>query len=682
MKKLLIINLFLTLIFSYFLNTVSAITITDDLLSNNINKINSILETKVDTDNPNYLTEILDENGNVPSYEYYPTHIESRSIKALQAYDGKIFMGLGDWNDNTGPAKMIYYDTVDGTIKTSGTINDEAVQQFTIINDKLYTTGCDPRDSWGYGSYYIYNKETNTWDKHMKNDGWVHIFNIVEFKDKLFMCGSIVDSTVISAIQSSSDNGETFESIPIYNNNEPLDYYSNSIRVYNFVILNDKLYGYIYCSTSSSYNGFYEYDEENNRFDYISNLSWSPKNTINYNVWYMNHAIFNNQFLFPNGEKIRISNDMKTFTQLDPKIKGDVQKMIVRDDTLYTLTYDKITSRYYVARIYSSKDLSEFNLVYEFQTEAMPFSLEYYENSLYVGTGLVYTGSKNGSLYRIDLNNTKKSLNLNKEDKTIEILDSGKSSLIEYDLSAKNPIFKTTLTFDNSMLQHEWLQEYYKIQNLSLVYTSVANNENVDFDNSTSYFNDILKKGITTSSKNSTTALKYAQDMFSTEINIQDKLFSLTSTKISESETEYKTLITLTVNKTPEKDDTNNNIINNNVNNNIINNIINNNTINNTVNNNISNNVINNNTITNDNINTNTNVNNNNNNNNTININNIISNLLNNTNTSLNDFIQNNDKLPQTGRFFGLKHLLELIIIVSVTLILILTIQESKLKKE
>ena len=149
MKKFLITNLFLLLIFTSVFSTVNAATITDDSLSANINKINSILATKIDTTNSNYLTEITDENGNVPAYESYPTQINSRSIKALKAYDGKIFMGLGDWNDNTGPAKIIYYDTTDGKIKTSGTIADEAVESFAVIDNKIYTTGCDPRTNWG-----------------------------------------------------------------------------------------------------------------------------------------------------------------------------------------------------------------------------------------------------------------------------------------------------------------------------------------------------------------------------------------------------------------------------------------------------------------------------------------------------------------------------------------------------
>ena len=85
MKKIMIINILFLLLLITIFPTVNAATITEDSLSNNINKLNSILASKIDTTNLNYLTEVVDENGNVPSYQYYPTQINSRSIKTLKA---------------------------------------------------------------------------------------------------------------------------------------------------------------------------------------------------------------------------------------------------------------------------------------------------------------------------------------------------------------------------------------------------------------------------------------------------------------------------------------------------------------------------------------------------------------------------------------------------------------------
>lgn len=532
MKKFLITNLFLILIFSSFINTVQATAITDATLSTNINEINSLLGNKMDTTNPNYLTEIVDENGNVPAYTYYPNHTSSRSIKELKAYDGKIFMGLGDWNDNTGPVKVIYYDTTDGKIKTSGTINDEAIQIFNIIDDKLYTTGCDPRDAWGYGSYYVYNKETNSWDKHLKNDGWIHIFNIVEFKDKLYMCGSTVDTMEKSSIQSSSDNGETFESVPVYKNDTLLPY-NSSLRCYNLAVYNDKLYGYI---GYAPYTGIYEYDEVNNRFDYIG----SKPSSSWYNGTYFEYTTFNDQFIYISGTKLYTSTDLKTFTKIDSNTEGSIRDAVVYNDTLYALSYTKNSRNNYTARIYSTKNLIEFNLIYEFKTNVQPFSLEYYDNNLYVGSiydtandstqnyslrsNPVSISTEWGALFKIDLSNTKKSINLNSSNKTIEISDNGKSYSVEYDLSTENPTFTTTLTFDNTMNKQQWKQEYSNIRNLNLVFAAIANSKNVDYDSSTAYFNNILLENSLSYFTESTNAVGYAKEIFyKVKTNIKHK---------------------------------------------------------------------------------------------------------------------------------------------------------------
>ena len=94
------------------------------------------------------LNEIKNTEGNVPAHKYY-NNIAGRGIATLKQYKGKIFMGLGDYGVNTGNTKVLYYDTTSDSIGYSGTIADEAIERFEILDDKLYTTGCDPTEAWG-----------------------------------------------------------------------------------------------------------------------------------------------------------------------------------------------------------------------------------------------------------------------------------------------------------------------------------------------------------------------------------------------------------------------------------------------------------------------------------------------------------------------------------------------------
>lgn len=561
---IIIITLFLLGIFSVFSETYSMNEISDEYLSNNIDILNSILETQYDKTNKYSLTNIVDENGKVPAYSYY-THIKSRGIRELKAYDGKIFMGLGDWTNNTGPVKILYYNTVTDKIETSGTIEDEAVEAFTIIDNKLYTTGTDPRASlWDYGRYYIYNIDSNSWEQHEFQRGWIHVFEIVEYNGKLFMCGSTNASKEKTPIQVSYDNGNTFEDVTIKKDGEQLPY-NNSLRFYAFIKFKGDLYAYTY----SDYYGIYIYDEEKNEFNFLRTLGgkeseYGVPETFRYNViHFRNNTVFNNNFIYITGGTYAYkSSDMLKYEKLPITTTDVVQDAVVHDDILYTLSYQYNDDKTFSTRIYSTKDLETFNLVYEFQIDTLPFSIEYYEDNIYIGTiwdenskdysdyssGIKEsTESESGSLYKIDLNKLRTYLILNKEDKFIEVTKNGITYPVSYTLNSDNSVFNTTLTFNSDMSQKEWELEFSKLESLNLIYTLEDTKKYIDLDSSTSYFDEILNSNITISEQNYNTALQFAESIFSETLNIEDKRFNITTENVHKTEDEYKISVTLTV---------------------------------------------------------------------------------------------------------------------------------------
>ena len=417
MKKICNIITLLVIILITLSTSTYAVSFNNNSLNKSIKTINSYLKSNIDSNNPDYLTEIVDENGNVPAYASYPKHIGSRGIGALKQYKGKIFMGLGDWNDNTGPAKILYYDTKDGKIKSSGTIADEAVEIFNIIDNKLYTTGCDPKSNWGYGSYYVYNASTDKWEQNEKKNGWVHIFNIVKFKNKLFMCGSTEGK--YTPIQSSSDNGKNFDNIFSYKNSEKLPF-DGEIRCYNLFVYNNNLYGFIQSDSDSTtkYNGIYKYNASKNTFNHIADLpnAYNPESYPDFR--FSKNTIFNDKFVYVGGRNLYVTTDFEKFSAVTISNTFDsvedwansifssgsnnniIQDSLVIDDTLYLLTYKNPSSstnaQTYSAQIYTTKDLKSFNLFYEFQSETPPFSFEYYKNNFYIGTYIGY-GNKRES---------------------------------------------------------------------------------------------------------------------------------------------------------------------------------------------------------------------------------------------------------------------------------------------
>ena len=562
---ILIIILFSLVIFFLLKETYSTDGgLTDKFISNNIDKLNSILNNKFDTTNPYYLTEIVDSNGNVPAHEYY-SHTNSRSIRKLKAFDNKIFMGLGDWDANTGPVKILYYDTITGKIETSGTINDEAVGDFNIIDGNLYTTGRDPRDAWEYGSYYVYNIENNNWDKHMHNTGCIHVFDIEKYHDKLFMCGSVVDSTEKSLVQVSYNNGESFEDVKVIFSDGSQVPYDSYLRAYSFFIYKEELYVRIF-NSSSNYNGIYKYNENSNEFVYVPGtipLSYPFKdsNEKNINTYFISNKYFffenfnfNDQELYISGHHLYKMYDLENgglvfepivITNDNYAISGGV----TYDDTLYLLSYYYNEDSSYNIRIYNTKDLINFDLIYEFKLDSFPHSIEYLNNRLYIGTSMeshIKDSSTVGSLYSIDLNKLERNLTLNEDNNTIDITAGGSTYTSDYELTSNESIFKINLSFNSGMSQNEWLLEFNKLVNMNLLYTLSNNRNSVNYEKSVTYFNEIIDNNIDISSDYST-AIEFAKNIFDNKLNIQSKRLSITSETVNSTSDEYNVLVTLTV---------------------------------------------------------------------------------------------------------------------------------------
>ena len=101
--------------------------------------------------------------------------------------------------------------------------------------------------------------------------GFIHVFDIVKFDNKLFVCGSADGN--YSAIQSSAD-GENFENVPIYVDDVEIDF-NRYDRFYGFTVHNGRLYAYhprYDASNEVGHLGMYEYDNESGGFKKISDL--------------------------------------------------------------------------------------------------------------------------------------------------------------------------------------------------------------------------------------------------------------------------------------------------------------------------------------------------------------------------------------------------------------------------
>lgn len=127
-----------------------------------------------------------------PAREQFPKDdmrdCQARSVHDLQWFDGRIYIGVGDWNENRGPIKIVSFAPVGPGDKASFvpefSVDDESVDRFRVCGKTLYVPGIDARESWDSGNYYF--KRDGKWTKRRTLPNAVHVLDIAEHDGKLY----------------------------------------------------------------------------------------------------------------------------------------------------------------------------------------------------------------------------------------------------------------------------------------------------------------------------------------------------------------------------------------------------------------------------------------------------------------------------------------------------------------
>lgn len=152
----------------------------------------------------------IEKLGN-PLAQRYPDGSQfhyARNISNLKAFDGKLYVGHGDWSDNSGPTDIWYFDLQKKEFVKQGQIEDEAADHYRVINGSLYVPGTDPREDWSLGNFY--RLENGQWVKHRTLPGAIHCFDIVGVDETLFaMTSRLIEQP--QCLMVSTDDGKTWK---------------------------------------------------------------------------------------------------------------------------------------------------------------------------------------------------------------------------------------------------------------------------------------------------------------------------------------------------------------------------------------------------------------------------------------------------------------------------------------
>ena len=329
-----------------------------------------------------------------PAFERYDNSaadiIFARNPWDMQTYNGKVYIGSGDFNSNKAPSLIACYDPeTDKATVFQDRLDDEQVSNFAIIDGRLIAAGIDPSNN-AILHYFELNADGTAFINYAMPYDWrLHNFDMIGFDGKIFIGAGTDDTKNRTAAVVSTNGGKSFSGVNMIKdgmNVTGANIGSGWSRVYQYLTLNGDLYCYLTHSSDSSYNGFYKYDANANQFNFHSAGSGFASTGDKFFNLFKESLEFAGKSVMCTGYFLT-STDMKTFTKNTfAGSNASYLDMVVIGDELYVLAATG-SSGSYTNTVYKTKNLSTFTKVLEFDAETYMISMEYVDGTFVFGAG-------------------------------------------------------------------------------------------------------------------------------------------------------------------------------------------------------------------------------------------------------------------------------------------------------
>ena len=142
-----------------------------------------------------------------------PRDAFARTVWDLHLFEGRIYVGCGDWDANRGPIDIYSFaptaDPAQVTFEKEFTVADESVDLFRDYGGTLYVPGIDAKEDWTWGN--LYTKSGGKWEKHRTVPNGIHVLDAAVHQGKLYVGAGTGHG---AGLLVSSDGARSFTEVP------------------------------------------------------------------------------------------------------------------------------------------------------------------------------------------------------------------------------------------------------------------------------------------------------------------------------------------------------------------------------------------------------------------------------------------------------------------------------------
>ncbi|MBQ7294194.1 MAG: hypothetical protein IJW79_10705 [Clostridia bacterium] len=320
------------------------------------------------------------KNLGVPYLEFYSDEQKSSRLSDdLAVFDGRLYVGGGDYDKNTGPLPIRSYDLAKGGWTSSKElIPDEQIKRFEVLGGKLLTLGTDPKEDWNLGNYYVL--ENGIWNTLRVLPDGVHCFDAIEFGEEIFFGLGVTSGKFPVA----RFDGERYSAVDFLKNGEKLDTSENEIvRVYNLFEHKGVLYAFLTFDVTNEKGekvylmDLYAYDGKAFSYESGSLPAEDMREVVSEG----------NRIFLILGNTLLSSEDLLCFSALKIGDRVNAVDVIRHNGEIYLLATRKIDKENYYAAIFKHSENDRFDIVYSFKTDTEAGAFCRDGNSFYVSLG-------------------------------------------------------------------------------------------------------------------------------------------------------------------------------------------------------------------------------------------------------------------------------------------------------